>query len=69
MIATIESIKSAPLFMELDILPEEIERLSDRVYRSAGTAAIPVYGYKNCSTRHGCSGATNCDYAYGDYHR
>lgn len=25
--------------------------------------------YKLCATRHGCSGATNCDYSYGDYRR
>ena len=30
---------------------------------------VSSYGYKVCATRHGCSGATNCDRAYSDYHR
>lgn len=28
-----------------------------------------VKGYKVCATSHGCSGATDCDAAYGAYHR
>lgn len=28
-----------------------------------------VKGYKVCATSHGCSGATDCDSAYGAYHR
>lgn len=26
---------------------------------------IPFCGGKICATRHGCTGATNCDYSYG----
>lgn len=28
-----------------------------------------IKGYKVCATSHGCSGATDCDAAYGAYHR
>ena len=34
---------------------------------STNAAATVFAGRKNCSTRHGCTGATNCNYAYGDY--
>lgn len=69
MVATIESVKSVLFFIDLNILPEEIEMLSDRVYTPVSTATISIDSYKCCPTRHGCSGATNCDNAYGDYHR
>lgn len=26
-----------------------------------------VYGRKMCPTRHGCQGATDCNYSYGSY--
>lgn len=29
---------------------------------------IVTASIKCCPTRHGCTGATNCDCSYGDYH-
>lgn len=28
-----------------------------------------AYGRKMCPTRHGCQGATDCNYSYGSYPR
>lgn len=33
----------------------------------AKTVTALAYGRKLCPTRHGCQGATNCDYSYGAY--
>ena len=68
MVSTIEQIETTPIFFSIIISPEELENLSHRKYTLSDNAQR-VFNYKCCPTRHGCSGATNCDYAYGDYHR
>ena len=68
MVATVNCVKSAPAFMSLNIRPEEMETLLNREYTHVHPD-LPIYSYKCCPTVHGCSGATNCDNAYGDYHR
>lgn len=69
MVATIEGIKSMPVFIMLDITQEEVTMLSEGIYSVTPPTSTEVFSYKCCPTRHGCSGATNCDNAYGDYHR
>lgn len=53
---------------DLNIPDDDIDGLkekADGVERSDGEE-ISFKG-KICATRHGCQGATNCDYAYGNY--
>ncbi len=50
---------------DMDILEEKADDM-DRAEISDGDFDC---SYKLCATRHGCSGATNCDACYGDYHR
>lgn len=69
MVATIESLKTMPVFIMLNITPEEATMLSEGSYPVTPPVSTEVFSYKCCPTRHGCSGATNCDSAYGDYHR
>lgn len=33
----------------------------------AHPVTISAYGRKMCPTRHGCQGATDCNYSYGSY--
>lgn len=47
----------------------EIEELIHKVenVNRAGVDYEVTFGKKMCPTRHGCTGATNCNYCYGDY--
>ena len=67
MISSIGFIKSREAYGKLVIHDSELARVSGLACGSGNTAS--VWSYKVCPTRHGCSGATNCDNAYGDYHR
>lgn len=68
MISTMENIKNEKVFEKLVIMPEELAGLFAE--ESGFTDDFQrVHSYKCCPTRHGCSGATNCDSAYGNYHR
>lgn len=49
---------------DVDFLEEKADNV-DRAEISDGDFDC---SYKICATRHGCSGATNCDACYGDYH-
>lgn len=69
MVASIKSLKAMPMIFLLDIDQEEVEKLMERAYPTAEPMPTVEYSYKCCPTRHGCSGATNCDYAYADYRR
>jgi len=51
-----------------DFLPEEFKKTSQKGSMPESLRE-PLYSYKCCPTRHGCSGATNCDNCYADYHR
>lgn len=46
----------------LTLKAEDIERDEDN-----GQISFKGLNKKVCATRHGCQGATDCDYAYGDY--
>lgn len=67
MISDINCIETVRTCFRTLILPEELDALSPDGCPSM--EAAPERGYKVCPTRHGCSGATNCDYSYGNYHR
>lgn len=63
-------------FTGLDVPKKDIEQLHERANEilSKHRKAIPFLGDKKhsigtkvCPTRHGCKGATNCDYDYGSY--
>lgn len=54
---------------ELDVSAKEIANLQEKVKNLARThkSHMPDFGRKMCPTRHGCKGATNCDYSYANY--
>lgn len=54
---------AAPMkqFEELQQRAEDVER------EESGDVEDAKNGRKLCATRHGCQGATDCNYAYGDY--
>lgn len=68
MVSTIDHIEKSSIFVKLVIMPKELELLSEKEDALMDDFQ-QVYNYKCCPTRHGCSGATNCDHAYGNYHR
>ena len=54
---------------DLDVDDNDIDELEDSasgVERSSHGNEIS-FGKKMCPTRHGCTGATSCNYAYADY--
>lgn len=46
---------------------EELVCKAENIERVKSATEIP-FGKKMCPTRHGCTGATNCNNAYADYH-
>lgn len=55
-----------------DVLSISKADINVLVERAKGVErALPVttsaYGRKMCPTRHGCQGATDCNYSYGSY--
>lgn len=67
MIASIDCLKNKASHEKLTIRQDELKGLESMEYGTRRTVAHR--GYKVCATRHGCSGATNCDYSYGNYHK
>ena len=66
-IGELEKIKK-DLDDELSISTEEINQLkkrADGVQRTEGHDELTFKGVKICATRHGCTGATNCDNSLG----
>lgn len=54
----------------LSISDEDIHTLDDRaseIDHAEADGSQISFGRKMCPTRHGCQGATSCDYSYGDY--
>ena len=54
----------------LDVSNEDVDTLQDRakgIERSEHGNEISFGSKKMCPTRHGCTGATSCNYAYADY--
>lgn len=57
----------------LDVTDEELDDIDEKIDgidsdASDTTGSEPVFkGRKICATRHGCKGATNCDYSMADY--
>lgn len=52
----------------LKVDTNQVNDLKNRAFgleRADRTHDAYLASYKFCPTRHGCSGATNCDYAYG----
>lgn len=45
---------------------EELVCKAENIERVKSTTEIP-FGKKMCPTRHGCTGATNCNYEYASY--
>lgn len=54
---------------ELYVSTEEITNLQERVkgVNRASKNTEPGLGRKMCPTRHGCQGATDCNYSYANY--
>ena len=57
---------------DLETSDEDVNSLASKaedIERDEDNGQISFYGLskKVCATRHGCQGATDCDYAYGDY--
>ena len=53
---------------EIDVSDKELDELHNRadgIEREEHHEGNILKGVKICATRHGCSGATNCDYEYG----
>lgn len=53
----------------LDVSEDELSALEEKaegIDRSEHNGEIS-FGMKMCPTRHGCQGATDCDYTYGGY--
>lgn len=65
----IDNIVNVPTTDQLEVSNEDIETLQERVEgigREEHKGEIS-FGKKMCPTRHGCQGATDCDYCGGDY--
>ena len=65
----IDNFVNVPTTDHLEVSNEDIETLQERVEgieRSEHKGEIS-FGKKMCPTRHGCQGATDCDYSYGSY--
>lgn len=70
------SISNTPEFIEydssLELAQHDINFLEEKyedVERADFNGEDLECSYKLCATRHGCSGATNCNACYGDYRR
>lgn len=53
---------------DLDVSSDDINSLKERtegIERNESKTDDTFKGIKICATRHGCTGATNCDYSYG----
>lgn len=48
-----------------DVQINDLKNRAIGLERSDRTQDACLASYKYCPTRHGCSGATNCDYDYG----
>ena len=68
MISYVNLNETSVIFTRLIITSEEFAMLSQKE-NYTNESFQHIYSYKCCPTRHGCSGATNCDNSYGDYHR
>lgn len=67
----VDNLINTPITDSLEIPQEDIEKLQERVEgveRSEHKGEIS-FGKKMCPSRHGCQGATDCDYSYGSYPR
>ena len=53
----------------LNVSKADINVLVERAkgVKRALPVITPSYGRKLCPTRHGCQGATDCNYSYGSY--
>lgn len=70
---TEDVIHSEDVSMELGISDEDINTIAEKPVTAFEEASNDEdnnemsLGRKCCPTRHGCQGATDCDYAYGNY--
>jgi len=54
----------------LTVSEDDLNSLEDKasqIERSDSDKSQISFGRKMCPTRHGCQGATDCDYSYGGY--
>lgn len=54
----------------LSISEDDLQSLEDKaadIERNEADKSKISFGRKMCPTRHGCQGATDCDYSYGGY--
>ena len=55
---------------ELTVSEKDMNSLEDKasqIERNDSDKSQISFGRKMCPTRHGCQGATECNYSYGDY--
>ena len=52
---------------DIDAVSEKSVDADDGKDGCDGQGHQPTFGRKCCPTRHGCQGATDCDYTYGAY--
>lgn len=54
---------------QLYVSPNEIDQLEKKAagIKRASQNSEPPLGRKLCATRHGCQGATDCNYSYANY--
>lgn len=65
----VDNLVNTPTTDHLEVSNEDIDTLQERakdIERSERKGEIS-FGSKMCPTRHGCQGATSCDYSYGGY--
>lgn len=65
----VDNLVNTPRTDNLDVSNDDIEDLQNRaegIERNEHKGEIS-FGRKMCPTRHGCQGATDCDYSYGGY--
>lgn len=46
---------------------KSLEDKASKINRSDTDNSEPTFTSKMCPSRHGCQGATDCDYSYGSY--
>lgn len=65
----VDNLVNTPRTDNLDVSNDDVEDLQNKaegIERSEHRGEIS-FGRKMCPTRHGCQGATDCDYSYGGY--
>lgn len=66
----IDNLINVPTTDNLEVSDDDINKLQGKVEgveRSEHNGEKISFGSRKCPSRHGCQGATDCDYSYGSY--